>query len=87
MPWRKTLRPLLPLRWPSRCIIITIIITTFIIIITIITTPITPLRWLRRLRLPRNNLELRRDLFDLELALNSKLSAQDFVRRAFFVFS
>jgi hypothetical protein len=85
MPWRKTLRRPLPLRWPSQRIIITIIITTFIII-TIITRT-TRLRWLRRLRLPRNKLELRRDLFDFKFALNSKLSAQDFVRRAFFVFS
>src|SRR3984957_146613 len=30
MPWRKTLRPLPPLRWPSRCIIITITCTTWL---------------------------------------------------------
>src|ERR1700733_7927057 len=44
MPWRKTLRPLLPLRWPSRCIIITITTTTIIIITITCTT------WLPRPR-------------------------------------
>ena len=51
--------------------------------ITIIITITTWLRKLLPLRLPRNNLELRRDLFVSEFALNSKLSAQSFVRRAF----
>jgi hypothetical protein len=81
-PWRKSRRPPPLLPWPSRRIIITtiIIITTSI---TIIITITTRLRKPLPLRLPRNNLELRRDLFDFEFALNSKLSAQSFVRRAF----
>ena len=65
------------------CTIITII-TTIIIIITITCT--TWLQRLRPLRLPRNNLELRRDLFVSEFALNSKLSDKVLLE-SFFVLS
>jgi hypothetical protein len=84
MPWRKTRRPPLLRRRPSRCIII----TTIIIITTSITIIITTTTWLRKplrlpLPLPRNNLELRRELFGFEFALSSKLSKQGVVWRAF----
>ena len=55
---------------------------TITIIIT--TTCTTRLRWLRRLRPPRNNLELRRDLFDFKFAL--KALRTKYCSESFFVF-